>query len=92
VKAVAIKKDWVYTAFFCLQEMGVLRCDLCGEEFVIGHPPDLASGRTAKRQADWLERTLAQDHEQQRNHAERIELPDDALPSRGPTRQAKRPA
>jgi hypothetical protein len=34
--AVAIKKGQIREADF--QEMGTLRCDGCGEEFIIGHP------------------------------------------------------
>jgi hypothetical protein len=87
VKAIAIKKQWTYTIFFSLQEMGVLRCDVCGEEFAIGHPPHAADRNTAERQAYWLERVLAEDHEREKRHDDRIELPD-----WGYGRQEKKPA
>jgi hypothetical protein len=92
VKAIALKKEWVYTVFFSLQEMGVLRCDICGEEFVIGHPPHLANQGAAERQAYWLEKVLFEDHEHKRKHAERIELPDGAFVSWERGGQGKRPA
>jgi hypothetical protein len=92
VKAIALKKDWSYTVFFCLQEMGVLRCDVCGEEFVIGHSPPVADRTTAERQAYWLEKMLAEDHEREKKHAQRIELPDGAALAWGCNGQEKRPA
>jgi hypothetical protein len=92
VNAIALKKDWAYVVFFCLKEMGVLSCDICGEEFVIGHPPHLANPRIAEEQSCWLERELAKDHERQKKHAERIELPDAASLSGKDSGQYKRPA
>jgi hypothetical protein len=92
MKAIALKKDWAYVVFFCLKEMGVLSCDICGEEFVIGHPPHLANQRIAEEQSCWLERELSKDHERQNKHAERIELPDAALLSWKDSGQYKRPA
>jgi len=58
--------------------MGVLSCDICGEELVIGHHPQLANQGIAEEQSCWLERESAKDHERQKKHAERIELPDAA--------------
>jgi hypothetical protein len=92
VKAIAIKKQWTYTVFFSMQEMGVLRCDVCGEEFAIGHPPHAADRNAAERQAHWLERVLAEDHEREKRHDDRIELPNDASLDWGYGRQEKRPA
>ena len=48
----------------------------CGEEFVIGHDPQLADKRAAEKQAKWLEKVLADEHERDRKHPDRIELPD----------------
>jgi hypothetical protein len=56
--------------------MGTLRCDGCGEEFLIGHNPESADIRVAEKQAKWLERVLAEEHERDRKHFDRIELPD----------------
>jgi hypothetical protein len=58
------------------QEMGTLRCDGCGEEFFIGHNPQSIDKRVAEKQAKWLERVLAEEHERDRKHSDRIELPD----------------
>jgi rRNA maturation protein Nop10 len=58
------------------QEMGTLRCDACGEEFVIAHPPAFVDKSVAARQAHWLEKVLTEDHERDNKHADRIELPD----------------
>jgi len=76
MKAVAIKKGQSREQAAGLQEMGTLRCEGCGEEFVIGH--DLASVDKwlADKQAHWLERVLAEEHEREKKHPDRIELPD----------------
>ena len=58
------------------QEMGTLRCDGCGEEFVISHDPAFADKRVAEKQAGWLEKVLAEEHERDKKHPDRIELPD----------------
>ena len=73
--AVAIKKgSREKTSGF--REMGTLRCDGCGEEFLIGHNPLSADTRVAERQAKWLEKVLAEEHERDCKHSDRIELPD----------------
>jgi len=78
MKAVAIKKDLTRakaTADF--QAMGVLRCDTCGDDFVIYHSPAFVDRSAADRQAYWLEKVLAEEHERgDKKHADRIELPD----------------
>ena len=56
--------------------MGTLRCDLCGEEFFIGHNPKWVDKRVAEKQAKWLEKVLAEEHERDKKHPDRIELPD----------------
>jgi mannose-6-phosphate isomerase class I len=79
VKAIAVKKGWGETALAALREMGTLRCDGCGEDFVIGHPPQTADEKTAERQARWLEKVLAEEHELEKKHTDRIELPDEGF-------------
>ena len=77
MKAVAIKKDErrdKATADF--QAMGILRCDICLEDFVIFHSPAFVDKAAAERQAHWLEKVLTEEHERDKKHADRIELPD----------------
>ena len=74
--AVAIKKGQSREKAMGLQEMGTLRCDGCGEEFVVNHEPSIVNKRLAERQASWLERVLADDHQCDKKHPDRIELPD----------------
>ena len=77
MKAVAVKKhqtrDKPPTDF---QSMGILRCDVCGEEFVISQSLAFVDKSVADRQAHWLERVLTEEHERDKKHADRIELPD----------------
>jgi hypothetical protein len=75
MRAVAIKKSSreKTTGF---QEMGTLRCDGCGEEFLIGHSPQSVDRWVAEKQAQWLERVLAEEHERDKKHSDRIDLPD----------------
>jgi len=75
MQSVAIKKG-TREKTVCLLEMGTLRCDGCGEEFLIGHNPLSADMQVAERQAKWLEKVLAEEHERDRKHSDRIELPD----------------
>ena len=77
MRAIAIKKGSVEKATG-LQEMGTLRCDGCGEEFSIGHSPQFIDMRAAEKQARWLEKVLAEEHERDKKHSDRIELPDSA--------------
>ena len=75
MRAVAIKKvSGEKTSGF--QEMGTLRCDECGEEFFIGHNPQSVDKQAAENQAKWLEKVLIEEHERNRRHPDRIELPD----------------
>jgi hypothetical protein len=92
LKAIALKKGKSHLELAGLQEMGVFRCDGCGEEFVIGHPPQGANPQTAQRQACWLEEVLAEEHELEKKHAARIELPDDAFLDWRHGGEQKRPA
>jgi hypothetical protein len=56
--------------------MGTLRCDSCGEEFIVFHDPALADKAVAERQAHWLEKVLAEEHEREIKHPDRIQLPE----------------
>jgi hypothetical protein len=75
MSAVAIKKSSREKAIH-FHEMGTLRCDGCGEEFFIGHSPGSADPLIAEKQAKWLEKVLAEEHERDKKHPDRIELPD----------------
>ena len=76
MKAVAIKKGQSKEKAAGFQEMGTLRCDGCGEELLINHQPEFADKWVAEKQASWLERVLAEEHERDKKHPDRIELPD----------------
>jgi hypothetical protein len=76
MKAVAIKKGQSREKAAGFQEMGTLRCDGCGEEFVIGHHPESMDKWVAEKQAHWLEKALAEEHERDKQHPDQIELPD----------------
>jgi hypothetical protein len=75
MRAVAIKKS-SREKTIGFQEMGTLRCDLCGEEFFIGHSPQSVNKWVAEKQAKWLDKVLAEEHERDKKHSDRIELPD----------------
>ena len=77
MKAVAIRRDLrrdPATADF--QAMGIPRCDACGDDFVIYHSSAFVDQSVADRQAYWLEKVLAEEHERDKKHPDRIELPD----------------
>jgi hypothetical protein len=76
MKAVAIKKGQTRERAPDLTQMGTLRCDSCGEEFILFHDAGFADKAAAERQAYWLEKVLAEEHEQERKHPDRIQLPD----------------
>jgi len=76
MKALAIKKGQSREKAAGFQEMGTLRCDGCGEEFVIGQRPAFVDMKIAEKQAAWLEKVLAEEHELDKKHPDRIELPD----------------
>ena len=44
-------------------EMGTLRCDSCGEEFIVFQDPSRVDKKAAERQAKWLEKVLTEEHE-----------------------------
>ena len=56
--------------------MGTVRCDHCGQEFSISHPPEIADPQRAEKQAKWLELILAKEHQSNKSHADQLELPD----------------
>jgi hypothetical protein len=77
MNAVAIKKDQTRDkAPADFQSMGILRCDVCGEDFVIFQSPAFVDKSVADRQAHWLGKVLAEEHERDKKHSDRIELPD----------------
>jgi hypothetical protein len=76
MKALAIKKGQSRAKAAGFQEMGTLRCDGCGEEFIIRHNPASVDKWVAEKQAKWLEKVLAEEHERGKKHPDRIELPD----------------
>jgi hypothetical protein len=76
MNAVAIKKGQSQERAEGFREMGTLRCDGCGEEFFINHHPASADKGLAAKQAHWLEKVLAEEHERDKKHADRIELPE----------------
>jgi len=57
------------------QEMCIFRCDSCGEEFSIVHDPASVDKMLAEMQAKWLEKVLTEEHERDKKHPDRIELP-----------------
>ena len=75
MRAVAVKKT-SREKTIGFQEMGTLRCDACGEEFFIGHHHASLDKWVAEKQAKWLEKVLAEEHERDKMHANRIELPE----------------
>ena len=75
--AVAIKKDQLKARVpERFETMGTVRCEGCGEEFLITHRAGRKSSSVAVHQAHWLERVLADEHEREKKHADRIELPE----------------
>jgi poly(3-hydroxybutyrate) depolymerase len=59
-----------------VQGNGHARCDGSGEEFILFHDPTFVDNETAARQAQWLEKVLAEEHERERKHPDRIQLLD----------------
>jgi hypothetical protein len=76
MNAVAIKKGQIREAASAFEEMGLMRCDHCGDEFSILHHSSRKDAESADRQALWLEKALAEEHECDKKHPDRIELPD----------------
>jgi hypothetical protein len=76
MRAVAIKKGQTRERAPDFMEMGTLRCEGCGEEFMILHDPTFVNEAAAERQAHWLEKVLAEEHEREHQHADRVQLPD----------------
>jgi hypothetical protein len=72
--AIAIKKGQHKEKAEGFREMGTLRCDGCGE-FFIGHHPASVDKKLAEKQARWLEKVLLGEHERDKKHPDRIELP-----------------
>ncbi|HET6180523.1 MAG TPA: hypothetical protein VFE61_26625 [Candidatus Sulfotelmatobacter sp.] len=77
MKAVAIKKGQTRERAPAFKEMGTLRCDSCGEEFIVLQDSTVVDKKAAERQAQWLEKVLAEEHERERKHPDRIQLPEE---------------
>jgi hypothetical protein len=75
MKAVAIKNGQTREKAVGFREMGTLRCEGCGEEFSISHDPAFADKWVAEKQC-WLEKALAEEQERDKEHPDRIELPE----------------
>ena len=75
MRAVAIKKGQMRDRQPDFKVMGTLRCDGCGEEFAILHDPSFVDPAAAGQQARWLEKVLAEEHDRERTHPDRIQLP-----------------
>ena len=73
--AVAVKLGQGSEALKDFHIMGTVSCDGCGERFWIEHHSAFADPAVAARQAVWLEKVLANDHERERTHQDKIELP-----------------
>jgi hypothetical protein len=76
MKAVAIKKSHTKEQQPNFKEMGILRCDSCGEDFIVFQHPEFVDKAAAERQANWLEKVLAEEHAREQRHPDRIQLPD----------------
>jgi uncharacterized Zn finger protein (UPF0148 family) len=76
MESVAIKKGQTRERVPDMREMGTLRCEGCGEEFVVFQDPSRANKEAAARQAKWLEKVLAEEHDRERKHPDRIQLPE----------------
>jgi hypothetical protein len=76
MKAGATKKGQGQEKATGFQEMGTLRCESCGEEFVLSHHSASVDKWLAEKQAQWLEKVLAEEHDRDKKHPDRIELPD----------------
>ena len=75
MKAVAVRKGQGLEKVTGFQEMGIVRCDGCGEEFVISHHYSFVNKEHAEKQAHWLEKVLSDEHEREKKHPDKIELP-----------------
>jgi hypothetical protein len=77
VNSVAVKKGQTQAkAPAGFTTMGAVRCEGCGEEFLISHDSAFKNLIVAEQQAHWLEKVLADEHERDRKHPDRIELPE----------------
>jgi hypothetical protein len=56
--------------------MATLRYDSCVEEFAVLHNPRFIDKKAAEQQARWLETVLAEEHDRERKHPDRIQLSD----------------
>jgi transcription elongation factor Elf1 len=56
-------------------QLGTLTCDVCGTRFAITQDAQHQDTDAAERQASWLEKRLAEDHENGFEHEDAIDLP-----------------
>jgi hypothetical protein len=56
--ALAIQKGQTREKAAGLREIGTIRCDACGEEFIIAHRPALADKEKAERQQSGSEESF----------------------------------
>ena len=73
--AVAVKLGHSTEALKGFQVMGTITCDGCEERFWIEHHSAFVDPEVAAEQAVWLKKVLANDHERERAHQDKIELP-----------------
>ncbi len=76
MNAIAIKTGQTRVKPPDFRVMGTVKCEGCGEQFVIGHDPRSADPKRAEIQARWLEKSLAAEHELSREHPDKIQLPE----------------
>jgi hypothetical protein len=55
--------------------MMIVTCVDCGNQFAIGHPPEIQDAELARRQANWLKDQFVWDHIQEQKHRASIRLP-----------------
>jgi len=79
MRAVAIKKGQSREKAEGFQKMGTFQCDGCGEKFFIGHRRKFVNKRLADKHAHWLAKVVAEEHERDKRHSNRIDFPDYCL-------------
>jgi hypothetical protein len=62
-------------ASVAVMQMGIVTCEQCDAQFLIGHEQAFADTTLAARQAAWLEQRLAHDHQSEAPHEDAVPLP-----------------
>ena len=75
MKPAAIKKGHTDEGAANFRVMGTFRCDGGGELFSIVHNSLLSHRGVEERQAHWLEKVPAEEHEREQKHPGVIEFP-----------------